>query len=121
MHHRRIISAIVAVLCFSTVALSCLAAETRNQTALSYVELGNKLSRQGDFDKAIAAYNVALQFAPDSVLAFFHRALAYESAGNVADALADYSKAVQLSPDLTTGWYNRGNLRLQQGDFAGAL
>ena len=34
-----------------------LAAETRQETALSYIELGNKFMHQGDFDRAISAYN----------------------------------------------------------------
>src|SRR5689334_14250595 len=118
MSQRWITIALVAALSLLYVSVPVRAAENRNQTALSYVELGKKLFRQGDFDKAIGAYNVALQFAPDLALGYFHRGVTYEAMGKVSNALADYTKAIQLAPDMTTGWYNRGNLRLSDGDFA---
>src|SRR5881628_3640501 len=95
-------------------------AETRRQTALSYLELGNKFADAGDFDRAIGAYNIALQFAPDFVPAFFHRALAYEARGYALKAIADYTSALEIVPGLTTA-YNRGNLLLNEGDLDGAL
>ena len=98
-----------------------LAAETRQETALSYIELGNKFMHQGDFDRAISAYNIALRFAPDFTPAFFRRALAYEARGDVVKAIMDYTNALALAPGLTVAWYNRGNLRLNEGDLDGAL
>ena len=83
-----------------------LAAETRQETALSYIELGNKFMHQGDLDRAIGAYNIAVQFAPDFAPAFFHRALAYEARGDVVKAIMDYTNALDLAPGLTVAWYN---------------
>src|SRR5881296_2270520 len=102
-------------------AMGELAAETRQETALSYIELGNKFMHQGDFDRAIGAYNIALQFAPDFAPAFFHRALAYEARGDVMKAITDYTNALDIASGFTTAWYNRGNLRLNGGDLDGAL
>ena len=102
-------------------AMGELAAETRQETALSYIELGDRFMHQGDFDRAIGAYNIALQFAPDYVPAFFHRALAYEARGDASKAIADYTSALEIVPALTTALYNRGNQRLNEGDLDGAL
>src|SRR5215467_3992213 len=96
-------------------------AETRQETAASYIQLGDKFAHVGDFDRAIGAYNIALQFDPDSAFAFLRRGCAFEGRGDVAKAISDYTSALDLMPTLTTGWYNRGNLRLTDGDFDGAL
>jgi tetratricopeptide (TPR) repeat protein len=98
-----------------------LVAETRTQTALSYIELGDKFARAGDFDRAIGAYNIALQFEPDFVPAFFQRALAYEARGDSPKAIADYTNALRVLPTLTTALYNRGNLRLHEGELDQAI
>src|SRR5262244_1300296 len=89
------------------------AAETRDETAASYLELGNKFARHGDFSRAVGAYNIALQFAPDFALAYFSRAVAYEARGETSKAIADYSRALNIIPSLTTAFYNRGNLRFR--------
>src|SRR5215813_11926938 len=54
-------------------------AETRAETAVSYIEQGQKFARLGDFARAIRAYNIALQFSPDFAPAYFNRGLAYEA------------------------------------------
>src|SRR6516162_2488579 len=97
------------------------AGETREQTAFSYIDLGDKFAHQGDFKRAIGAYNLALQFAPDFVPAFFRRALAFEARGEKSKAISDYTSALEIVPGLTTALYNRGNLRLSGGDLDAAL
>src|SRR5262245_13057638 len=103
------------------VAPFCARAETVRQTAQSYVEMGEKFASHGDLARAIGAYTIALEFAPDSAEAYFQRARAFEGMGATAKAIADYSKAVHLRPGLTTAWYNLGNLRMESGDYEGAL
>ena len=46
-------------------------AETSKEAAASYVELGDKMAQQGDFVRAIGAYNIALQFVPSFAPAYF--------------------------------------------------
>src|SRR5262249_6773286 len=97
------------------------AAETRKETAASYVELGDKFAREGDFQRAIGAYKIALEFAPDVPQALFRRAVAYEARGNMREALADYTSVLSLLPESAAAWYNRGNVRLKESDFDGAV
>src|SRR5262245_23247660 len=84
--------------------------ETVQQSAQSYIEMGAKFANHGDLVRAIGAYTIALEFAPDSAEAFFRRALAFEGTGATAKAIADYSVAIHLRPGVTPAWYNRGNL-----------
>src|SRR5262252_9445047 len=96
-------------------------AETREETAASYVDLGDKFARHADFKRAIAAYNIALQFAPDFAPAYFNRGLAYEAQGESLKAIADYTRTLEIVPRLTMALYNRGNLRLKEGDLDAAV
>src|SRR5262245_66177968 len=94
----------------------CAQAETVKQTAQSYVEMGEKFASHGDLARAVGAYTIALQFAPDSAEAFFRRAQAFEEMGETAKAIADYSEAIHLRPGLTPAWHNRGKLRISMSE-----
>src|SRR5689334_7859207 len=84
-----------------------LAAESREATAASYVELGDKLARGGNLDLAIGAYGVALQFAPDFAHAYFSRALAYQARGDFSKAVADFTKTIDIVPQCAEAYANR--------------
>src|SRR5215831_6851540 len=114
-----LITSLVLMLC--AVFVVDLGAETRQQSGLSYLKLGDDFARHHDFVRAIGAYTIAVQFAPDFAPAFFHRARAYEACGEVSKAIADYSRALDLAPDMKTALYNRGNLHLGEGDLDSAL
>jgi tetratricopeptide (TPR) repeat protein len=117
-------SAFVAGLClvslFLTFAPSA-EAEDRIQTAASYVQMGETLAQHGDYVRAIGAFTIALEFAPDFAPAFFGRAKAYEASGKTSKAIADYTRTLDIVPELTAALYNRGNLWLQEGDLNAAL
>ena len=68
-----------SVFCASMVFLASTGwAEEANQvTASSYLERGMSFSRKGDLDRAIVDFGIALQFDPNSALAFSNRADAY--------------------------------------------
>jgi len=114
-----------AVWCFLlplVLAMSlCAEGETVQQTAQSYIAMGENFATHRDWVRAIGAYTIALQFTPKSAQAFFRRGQAFEGQGDTAKAIADYSTAVVLEPALGRAWYNRGNLRLKSGDYEAAL
>src|SRR5262245_48130584 len=98
-----------------------LTAQTRVQSALSYVELGDKLAQHGDFERAISSYVIALQIAPDFAPAYFKRGLARQAKGDFASAISDYSKTVAIDSRCANAFYNRGNIWLSQGELDAAL
>jgi tetratricopeptide (TPR) repeat protein len=110
--------AIVGLYFFSSVRE--LQAETREATAASYVELGDKFAKQEDFARAIGAYNIALEFVPDFAPAYFKRGLVRQTRGDFPAAIADYSKCLE-TVQWTEAFYNRGTLLLKEGDLNGAL
>src|SRR5262245_19919319 len=89
-----------------------LSAQTRAQSALSYVELGVNFAHNGDFDRTISTYGIALQFAPDFALAYFKRVLAREAKEHFSGAISDYSKTIEHDPHCAAAFYNRGTLSL---------
>src|SRR5262245_17525217 len=107
--------------CFVVVWINPLQAQTRSETALSYVELGNELARHEDFDRAIGAYNIALQFEPKLALAYFKRALAQQARGKFAEAIADYTKTLEIVPISAEAYANRANILVLQGQVDKAL
>src|SRR5215472_6487540 len=105
---KSVFSAILSFALCLAASVGYLAAETRQETAASYVDLGDKFAQHGDFKRAIAAYNIALQFAPEFAPAYFNRGLAYEASGEFSRAIEDYTRTLDIVPGLTTAFYNRG-------------
>lgn len=52
----------------------------------------------GEYGKAIAEYDKAIDLEPRYALARFNRAYAYGETGEYDKAIADYSKAIELDP-----------------------
>src|SRR5512134_1208971 len=97
-----------ACVTFCLLAAANLYAETRKQTALSYVELGDKFAVNGDYARAACAYNIALQFDPKLAVAYFARAYVQQALGKFAEAIADYSKTLEIVPECAEAYSHRG-------------
>src|SRR5262245_61691685 len=96
---RRSISLSYLALAFCVLVIHAdLAAQTRTQSALSYVELGDKFANHGDLDRAISTYGIAIQFAPDFAPAYFKRGLARQAKQDVSGAISDYGKTIEIDP-----------------------
>src|SRR5262249_6233772 len=90
-------------------------------TAKSYVDLGDKDARQSNYDQAISAYTIALQFAPDLAVAYANRAYVFYIKREFDRALSDWAAALAINPNLAMALYDRGTLRLKNGDINGAI
>jgi tetratricopeptide (TPR) repeat protein len=73
-----------------------------------WYEKGNRLLESGQYDKAIASYDKAIQLKPDDYNTWFKRGLALGNLQRHEDAIASYDKAIQLQPDDPNLWTNRG-------------
>lgn len=58
---------------------------------------GNMMSKSGRWKEAIEDYTVAIGIDPQYGLAFYNRAIAYQSLANLKDACPDLKKAEELS------------------------
>ena len=62
---------------------------------------------KGDFDRAIADFNRAIELKPDYAEAYNNRGNAYSDKGDFDHAIADFSKAIELKPDFPIAYNNR--------------
>src|SRR4030095_11212238 len=99
------------------VLLACLSptqgdAQTpREISAASYVERATGFVTQGDFKRAVADFEIALQFDPRCANAYFGRGVARQMSGELQAAISDYSTAIELNPKLDIAYANRAHMR----------
>jgi serine/threonine protein kinase/WD40 repeat protein/tetratricopeptide (TPR) repeat protein len=62
----------------------------------------------GEWDKALAEYNKAIELHPKHAGLWNDRGNAYHALRQYDKAIADYSKAIELDPKLASAWSNRG-------------
>lgn len=62
----------------------------------------------GDFEKAIASYDKAIEIKPDDYDAWFMRGVALGNLERFEKAIASYHKVIEIKPDDYEVWFNRG-------------
>jgi tetratricopeptide (TPR) repeat protein len=82
---------------------------------------GDAYYEMGEYSKAIAEYNKAIETNPNHALAYFNRAYAYGEIGNYDKAIADYSKIIELNPGDAQAYYNRGLDYYNNGEVSKAV
>ena len=82
---------------------------------------GQAYYESGEYHKAIAEYNKAIELNPNLGLAYFNRAYAYGEIGKYDEAIADYSKAIELNPGDAQAHYNRGLDYYNKGEVSKAV
>ena len=82
---------------------------------------GQQLSRDEDYEGAIAAYNQAIKLDPDNADIYHSQGIALVWSGDYEGAIAAYNQAIAL--DSTDAWvYNsRGNAYYMQGKYEQAI
>ena len=70
---------------------------------------GIAYKNKGQFDKAFADYDKAIQLNPKSAAAYNNRGIVYYIKDQFDKAIADFDKAIKLNPKLADAYFNRGN------------
>ena len=68
---------------------------------------GSSAYDNGDYDKALADFNQAIQLDPTYVFAYNNCGNVYLHKGDYDKAIADYDKAIQLDPKYAGAYDNR--------------
>ena len=71
---------------------------------------------QGNSERAIEDYNLALVFDPSNADAYNNRGAARYDRGDYAGAVADYGRALRINPRSADALYNRGLARKAAGE-----
>ena len=89
--------------------------------AAAYTGRGIAYYNKGDYDRAIADLDWAINLNPRLAEAHGSRGNAYFYKRNYDIAIAAYDKAIQLKPDFVEAYFGRGLAEEAQGDTASAL
>jgi len=61
-----------------------------------YADLGQRLTKAGNYDRAIIAFDKSIEIYPNWLSTFLYRGTAHEALGNRDLAVADYNKTLQF-------------------------
>ena len=75
----------------------------------------------GDYDRAIADYNAALQINPKYFFAHYNRGISYTVKGEWDRAIADFDTAIRLNPKSKEAHNNRGGAYMEKGELDRAI
>ena len=87
---------------------------------MSYFDRGTTYVNKGDYDRAIADFNKAIDLEPDYADVFYNRGVAYIKKDEVQRVIEDFNKAIVLNPDFAETYCTRGLVWLHKGQWANA-
>jgi tetratricopeptide (TPR) repeat protein len=90
-------------------------------TADDYFTRGNAYYEAGDYERALEAYNRALELKPDFAAVLNNRGNALYELKRHEDALKDFNRALELEPDDPMTLNNRGTTLDEMGRYGDAL
>jgi tetratricopeptide (TPR) repeat protein len=91
------------------------------QTGPMFRFRGNLRLGQGDFDGAIADFDMAIRLGPRDATAFNDRGRSYVYKGDMDRAYSDFDTAVRFAPDYPSALSNRGFCRIERGEIDAAF
>ena len=69
----------------------------------AYFNRGSAWANKGEFDRAIADYDQAIQLDPKNTKAYYFRGMVWEKKRSLQAALADFKMHAQLAPSDRDG------------------
>lgn len=89
--------------------------------AHAFFAIGCLLSEGGKAEKALSAYDKAIQLQPNYAEVYNNRGNVKNRLGHPDDALADYDTAIRLSPHFAEAYYNRAVRKVLCEKFDAAI
>lgn len=89
--------------------------------ATTYFQRGRCLAKLGNWKKAVADYDKAIELKPRYDDCHFNRANLFARQGMYKEALKGYNKAISLNRAIAKYYTNRGNLYKEKRDYKRAL
>ena len=78
-----------------------------DRMSCDYIKRGNELYEEGDYPRAISAYDQAIASKPGYAVLYNNRGVINATNKNFAGAQEDFRKALQIDPDYTVSEVNR--------------
>ena len=97
-----------------------LVANPQKISFLPYMSRGLAFYNLGNYEKALADYNQAIELEPDLAKLYNLRAIAKLALGKYEDAQQDFNRAIELQPD-ELGYLGQGFLKEEQKNYKEAI
>jgi len=94
---------------------------TKKQQIRACLRKGNNLSKLGDYDGAIKAYDEAVKLDPTRTIAWNKKGIALYELGKYDDAMQAYDEAIKVDPEDSDAWYYKGLALLELRKFEEAI
>jgi tetratricopeptide (TPR) repeat protein len=105
-----------------TILAGCATTEQIKETdPIALLDQGTTFGKKGQYDRAIAYLNKALDINPKNADAYNFRGNAYASKGQYDKAISDYDKALELNPRHFIAYNNRGTAYFEKGQHDKAI
>jgi uncharacterized membrane protein YhaH (DUF805 family)/cytochrome c-type biogenesis protein CcmH/NrfG len=91
------------------------------KTTQAYMARGLAYYNKGEYDRAIADYDQAIQLVPNYALAFNERGSAYFLKRDFDRAIGDYDQSIRLNPADGIVLLNRGSVYFSKADYDRAI
>jgi tetratricopeptide (TPR) repeat protein len=78
--------------------------------AEEWTQQGIEHAQNGEYTKALQAFESALELEPDYVLAWSDKGNVLQELNRPEEALDAYGKALDLDPEFVNAWYGKGNV-----------
>jgi F-type H+-transporting ATPase subunit b len=95
--------------------------ETKRNQITAYINRGGAYRAKGDFARALADLDKAVQLDPRAALALMERASIYFAKGDLDRAIADYNEAIAARPKSAAAFYGRGEAYRAKNDLDHAI
>jgi transcriptional regulator len=97
------------------------AQSSRESSSVSYLERGNEWMAKGEWDRAIADYDLAIAFNSQAAIAYYNRGLARRRKGDLAGARRDLDRTIELTLGDAKVYLIRGVISHEVGEVDAAI
>ncbi len=87
-----------------------------SQTAGEWVEKGIAYGKQGEYNKAIEAFDKAIAINPNSKETWYNKGNALTKLGEYDKAIEAYDRAIAIDPNYRDAWNNKGTALIRLGE-----
>lgn len=97
------------------------APSTCQENAEEWLERGNELFSQGDYEEAIEAYDEALRLDPENPVAWSNKGTALINQRRYEEAIQAFDEVIRIDPELASAWSYKGGALHELGEYDEAI